>query len=91
MKETLTSRLMDRPIRPLFPEGFVDEVQIQANVMAADKDNDSDVIAMNGASVALGLSKMPFQGPLGSVRLARSTANSCRFRRSTNLKNRIST
>jgi polyribonucleotide nucleotidyltransferase len=70
MKETLTSRLMDRPIRPLFPDGFVDEVQIQANVMAADKQNDPDVIAMNGASVALGLSKLPFQGPLGSVRLA---------------------
>ena len=70
MKETLTARLMDRPIRPLFPEGFFDEVQIQANVMAADKQNDPDVIAMNGASVALGLSKMPFQGPLGSVRLA---------------------
>ncbi|MBA4017847.1 MAG: polyribonucleotide nucleotidyltransferase [Pirellula sp.] len=70
MKETLTARLMDRPIRPLFPEGFFDEVQIQANVMAADKQNDPDVLAMNGASVALGLSKMPFQGPLGSVRLA---------------------
>jgi len=70
MKETLTARLMDRPIRPLFPDGFYDEVQIQANVMAADKQNDPDVIAMNGASTALGLSKLPFQGPLGSVRLA---------------------
>jgi polyribonucleotide nucleotidyltransferase len=70
MKETLTSRLMDRPIRPLFPDGFIDEVQIQANVMAADRQNDPDMLAMNGASVALGLSKLPFQGPLGSVRLA---------------------
>ena len=70
MKETLTSRLMDRPIRPLFPDGFHDEVQIQANVMAADKINDPDMLAMNGASVALGLSKLPFQGPLGSIRLA---------------------
>jgi polyribonucleotide nucleotidyltransferase len=70
MKETLTARLMDRPIRPLFPEGFYDEVQIQANTMAADKQNDPDMLAMNGASVALGLSKLPFLGPLGSVRLA---------------------
>jgi len=70
MKETLTARLMDRPIRPLFPDGFHDEVQIQANVLAADKQNDPDMLAMNGASVALGLSTMPFQGPLGSVRLA---------------------
>ncbi len=68
-KETLTARLMDRPIRPLFPEGFHDEVQIQANVMASDRQNDGDVLAMNGASVALGLSSLPFQGPLGSVRL----------------------
>ena len=70
MKETLTARLMDRPIRPLFPDGFIDEVQIQANTMAADKQNDPDMLAMNGASVALGLSKLPFLGPLGSVRLA---------------------
>jgi len=69
MKETLTSRLMDRPIRPLFPEWFHDEVQIQANVMASDRQNDSDVLAMNGASAALGLSPLPFQGPIASVRL----------------------
>ncbi|HEX4128810.1 MAG TPA: polyribonucleotide nucleotidyltransferase [Pirellulales bacterium] len=68
-KETLTARLMDRPIRPLFPEHFHDEVQIQANVLASDRQNDGDVLAMNGASVALGLSPLPFQGPLGSVRL----------------------
>ena len=69
MRETLTSRLMDRPIRPLFPEGFFDEVQIMANVLAADRQNDPDVLAMNGASAALMVSSMPFQGPLGSVRL----------------------
>jgi polyribonucleotide nucleotidyltransferase len=68
-KETLTARLMDRPIRPLFPEGFHDEVQIQANVLASDRQNDGDVLAMNGASAALGLSTLPFKGPLGSVRL----------------------
>jgi polyribonucleotide nucleotidyltransferase len=70
MKETLTSRLMDRPIRPLFPEGFYDEVQVQASVLSSDKQNDGDVLAMNGASAALCISPLPFQGPLGSVRLA---------------------
>ena len=60
---------MDRPIRPLFPEGFHDEVQIQAFVLASDRQNDGDVLAMNGASAALGLSPLPFQGPLASVRL----------------------
>ncbi|MFM8282564.1 MAG: polyribonucleotide nucleotidyltransferase, partial [Planctomycetaceae bacterium] len=69
MKETLTSRLMDRPIRPLFPDGFYDEVQIQANVLSSDKQNDADVLAMNGASAALSVSQLPFRGPLGSVRL----------------------
>ena len=70
MKETLTSRLMDRPIRPLFPDGFFDEVQIQASVLSSDKQNDGDVLAMNGASAALCISQLPFRGPLGSVRLA---------------------
>ena len=70
MKETLTSRLIDRPIRPLFPEGFYDEVQVQASVLSSDKQNDGDVLAMNGASAALCVSPLPFQGPLGSVRLA---------------------
>ncbi len=69
LKETLTSRLMDRPIRPLFPEGFNDEVQIQAFVMASDRQTDGDVLAMNGAAAALGVSELPFQGPLASVRL----------------------
>jgi polyribonucleotide nucleotidyltransferase len=70
LKETLTSRLMDRPIRPLFPEGFCDEVQVQANVLASDRQNDPDVLAMIGASAALTISQLPFRGPLGSVRLA---------------------
>jgi len=68
-KETLTARLMDRPIRPMFPDGFNDEVQVQAFVMSSDKQTDADVLAMNGASAALGVSALPFQGPIGSVRL----------------------
>jgi len=71
MKETLTARLIDRPIRPLFPSWFKDDVQVQAFVMASDRQNDGDVLAMNGASAALGVSEMPFEGPLGSVRLGR--------------------
>ncbi len=69
MKETLTSRLMDRPIRPMFPGWYRDEVQVQAFVVASDRQNDADVLAMNGASAALGVSPLPFDGPLGSVRL----------------------
>ncbi len=69
MKETLTSRLMDRPIRPMFPAWYHDEVQIQAFVVASDRQNDADVLAMNAASAALGVSPLPFDGPLGSVRL----------------------
>ncbi len=68
-KETLTSRLMDRPIRPMFTEGFMDEVQIQAFVMSSDRQTDGDILAMNGASAALAISHLPFHGPLGSVRL----------------------
>jgi polyribonucleotide nucleotidyltransferase len=70
-KETLTSRLMDRPIRPLFPKGFVDEVQVQAVVLSSDKQVDPDVLAMNGASAALHISPLPFQGPIASVRVGR--------------------
>jgi polyribonucleotide nucleotidyltransferase len=68
-KETLTARLMDRPIRPLWPEGFRDEVQVQAFVLASDRQNDGDVLAMNGASAALQVSPLPFQGPIASVRI----------------------
>lgn len=70
-KETLTSRLVDRPIRPLFPEGFIDEVQIQSMVLSSDAQNDADVLAMNGAACALLVSTLPFQGPIASVRIGR--------------------
>ncbi len=69
LKETLTSRLIDRPIRPLFTGPFRDEVQVQALVLASDRQTDGDVLAMNGASAALCVSPMPFEGPIGSVRL----------------------
>ncbi len=69
MKETLTARLMDRPIRPMFPSWYIDEVQVQAFVMSSDRQNDGDVLAMNSASAALCISPLPFDGPLGSVRL----------------------
>jgi polyribonucleotide nucleotidyltransferase len=68
-KETLTSRLIDRPIRPMFPKWFRDEVQIQNFVMSSDRQNDGDVLAMNGASAALMISPLPFEGPLAAVRL----------------------
>ena len=68
-KEVLTSRLIDRPIRPLFPDWFHDEVQVQAFVLASDRQFDADVLAMNAASAALSLSPVPFHGPVGSVRL----------------------
>ncbi len=69
-KEVLTSRLMDRPIRPLFPSWFKDEVQIQAFVLASDRQHDGDMLAMNGAAAALAISPLPFLGPIASVRLA---------------------
>jgi polyribonucleotide nucleotidyltransferase len=68
-KETLTSRLIDRPIRPLFPDGFRNEVQVICLVISGDQENDPDVLAMNGASAALCLSGMPFEGPVGAVRV----------------------
>ena len=68
-KETLTARLVDRPIRPMFAEGFNDEVQIQNFVLSSDRQTDGDVLAMNGASAALCVSPLPFLGPLGAVRL----------------------
>jgi polyribonucleotide nucleotidyltransferase len=70
-KETLTSRLIDRPLRPLFPEGFIDEVQVQAMVLASDKVNDSDILAMNAAACACHISPLPFAGPIASVRVGR--------------------
>ena len=68
-KETLTSRLIDRPIRPLFPEGFRNEVQVVATVVSMDPQIDSDVPAMLGASAALTLSGIPFDGPIGAARV----------------------
>jgi polyribonucleotide nucleotidyltransferase len=70
-KETLTARMIDRPIRPLFPEGYVQEVQIIANVLSADQQNDPDILAMIGASAALSISKIPFLGPIASCRMGR--------------------
>ncbi|MHC4535974.1 MAG: polyribonucleotide nucleotidyltransferase, partial [Planctomycetota bacterium] len=70
-KETLTARQIDRPIRPLFPEGYFQEVQISANVLSADQENDPDILAMIGASAALTISKIPFLGPIGACRLGR--------------------
>ncbi|WP_337174162.1 polyribonucleotide nucleotidyltransferase [Paludisphaera sp.] len=70
-KEILTARLIDRPIRPLFPDWYREEVQIQAGPISADRVNDPDVISIVGASAALMLAKAPFLGPIGAVRLAR--------------------
>jgi polyribonucleotide nucleotidyltransferase len=69
-KEILTARLIDRPIRPLFPDGFRNEVQVVCLAISGDPDNDPDVLAMNGASAALCLSGIPFGGPVGAVRVA---------------------
>ena len=68
-KETLTSRLIDRPIRPLFPEGFFNEVQVVATVISLNPDVDSDIPAMLGASAALVLSGVPFRGPIGAAKV----------------------
>jgi polyribonucleotide nucleotidyltransferase len=68
-KEILTSRQIDRPIRPLFPEAFRNETQVVAFVYSADKENDPDVLGINGASCALALSDIPFNGPVGAVRI----------------------
>ncbi len=70
-KEILSSRLMDRPIRPLWPAGYKNEVQVQACVIASDLQNDGDVLAMNGASASLHISDLPFQGPIASVRVGK--------------------
>jgi len=70
-KEILTARMIDRPIRPLFPDGYLQEVQIAASVLSADNVNDPDILAMIGASAALTISKIPFLGPTGACRLGR--------------------
>ncbi len=68
-KEVLTSRVIDRPIRPLFPEGCRNEVQVVATVLSHDGENDADVLAMIGASAALTISDIPFDGPIGAARV----------------------
>ncbi len=68
-KEILTARLVDRPIRPLFPKGFMNDVQIFAIVLSSDGENDSDILAIIGASAALTISDIPFLGPIGAVRI----------------------
>src|SRR5437588_11959389 len=70
-KEILTSRLIDRPIRPLFPKGWYNEVQVQCLVLSADGENDPDMLALVGASAALMVSDIPWAGPLGAVRVGR--------------------
>jgi polyribonucleotide nucleotidyltransferase len=70
-REVLTSRLIDRPIRPLFPKGFGQETQVIAIVLSADAENDPGILAMIGASTALTVSDIPFQGPIGAVRVGR--------------------
>src|SRR5947208_13144616 len=70
-KEILTSRLIDRPIRPLFPKGWYNEVQVQSIVLSADGENDPDMMALVGASAALMVSDIPWEGPLGAARIGR--------------------
>src|SRR4051794_11290707 len=79
-KEILTMRMIDRPIRPLFPDGFIDEIQVQCFVMSHDGENDSDVLAGSGASGGVALSDGPFGGPIAAVRVARiHTDDGARF------------
>jgi len=68
-REILGCRLIDRPLRPLFPKGFRNDVQIVANVYSADQVNETDILALNGASAALTISRVPFEGPVGAVRI----------------------
>jgi polyribonucleotide nucleotidyltransferase len=70
-KEILSARLIDRPLRPLFPDGFQHETQIFAYIISADQENDADVLALTGASVALNLSRIPFNEPVAAVRIGR--------------------
>ncbi len=76
-KEVLTSRLIDRPMRPLFPEGWNYETQIIATVLSAEKDSDPDVVALCGASAALTVSDIPFEGPIAAVRIGRVDGTFC--------------
>src|SRR5216117_2452280 len=71
-KEILTCRLTDRPIRPLFPKGWYNEVQVQTVVLSADGENDPDLLSIIGASASLMVSDIPWDGPLGAVRIGRA-------------------
>ena len=70
-KETLISRMIDRSCRPLFPEGYANETQIIATVISFDQENDADVLGLTGASAALAVSDVPFNGPIAGVRVGR--------------------
>jgi len=70
-KEILTARIIDRPIRPLFPDGYINDVQVNNMVLSADCENETDVLAVNAASAALHISEVPFMGPIGCVRVGR--------------------
>jgi len=70
-KEILSARLVDRPLRPLFPDGFANETQVFVTVVSADQENDADVLGITGASMALSLSRIPFAGPIAAVRIGR--------------------
>jgi polyribonucleotide nucleotidyltransferase len=70
-KETLTSRMIDRPLRPLFPQGYFYDTQVISLLLSADGQNDPDILAINGASAALSVSDIPFAGPIGAVRVGR--------------------
>src|SRR3979411_1321159 len=70
-KETLTSRMTDRPLRPLFPQGYFYDTQVISILLSADGENDPDILSMNGASAALTVSDIPFKGPVGAVRIGR--------------------
>ena len=80
----LTCRLTDRPLRPSFPKGFRNETQVVTTVLGADQENPHDVLSINAASAALMISGIPFEGPIGAVRIAYSTtASGSRTRRTT--------
>jgi polyribonucleotide nucleotidyltransferase len=70
-KETLTARMTDRPLRPLFPKGYFYDTQVMSVLLSADGENDPDILSINGASAALAVSDIPFDGPIGAVRIAR--------------------
>ena len=85
-KETLTSRLIDRPIRPLFPNGYMNEVQVMIQVISSNKNVDPDVLAMIATSAALAISGVPFKGPIGAARVGYQDGNYTHFQKTFRLK-----